>query len=268
MSRLRRLLHLPGQAPVLLTTGAGYLLDVDPSDVDALRFATLAAGGRAARDAGDAASAELLLSSALALWRGPGLADVRDTAFAPAAAQRLENDRLDVIEMRVDVRLQLGHHGDLVSELETAIAGDPLRERFHAQLMMALYRSGRQADALAAFRRARQRLGDLGIEPGVELRELEFAILTQAPELYPAPPRTLLDRRPELAGRAIPPVDPVELEQGPEILPRPRRRRKWAIVATVIALTAAGLVAVTAPRFVSRAAERAFASIGVSELRG
>jgi YVTN family beta-propeller protein len=265
VSRLRRVLHVPGQAAVLRTAGAGYLLDVDPSDVDALHFAALAAQGRAARDADDKDAAERLLSSALALWRGPALADVRDTAFAPGAAQRLENDRLDVAETRVDIRLQLGHHGDLVSELETAIAADPLRERFHAQLMTALYRAGRQADALAAFHRARRRLGDLGLEPGRELRQLEHAILIQAPELHLAKPGPASEHHPKLAGPTGSPADPVRLEPAITPLPRPQRRQKWAIGAS-LALIAVGLVAVTAPRFDSRAAAQALASVGVSEL--
>ena len=116
----------------------------------------------------------------------PALADVRDAPFAVLAAQRLEDERLTAAEKLAGARLALGQHRELVPELETLIAGSPYRERFHAQLMLALYRSGRQAEALAAFRRARALLArELGIEPGRELRDLQQAILRHAPELEP-----------------------------------------------------------------------------------
>ena len=188
VSRLRGVLRIEGVPDLIVTSGSGYLLDVEPSEVDALRFGELAAQGRTAVEVGDLLTAEALLSSGLALWRGAALADVRESAFAPAVARRLENERLTVLEMFVDVRLRLGHHADVESDLETAIARDPFRERFHAQLMTALYRSGRQADALAAYQRARELLvTELGLEPGRELRRLEEAILRQEAELE-APP--------------------------------------------------------------------------------
>src|SRR5208282_5982908 len=110
--------------------------------------------------------------------------DVQDAPFAVLARQRLEEERLTVSENLVEVRLALGQHRELVPELEALIGGSPYRERFHAQLMLALYRSGRQAEALAAFGRARDLLsGELGIEPGRELRRLHRAVLLQAPEL-------------------------------------------------------------------------------------
>ena len=197
--------------------------------------------------------------------------------FAPFAAQRLENDRLAVLETRVDVRLRLGHHLALVSELETVIAADPLRERFHAQLMLALYCSGRQADALAAFQRARRLLSDLGIEPGPELRDLERAILVQAPQLDMA---LLQDSR--AVGRAtvdppvalVPPVPPVN-PQGrvPSVAPAVRSwlwgRRlawRWSAVAAVVAVVAVGLAAVESPGGVSPVAHAAVAPVGVTEL--
>jgi DNA-binding SARP family transcriptional activator len=152
--------------------------------VDALRFSDLVAEAGAAVSRGDAASAAELVYSALSLWRGPPLADMRDAVFAPFAAARLDNDRVLALETLFDARLQLGHDRELVSELEMAIADNPFREHLQAQLMTALYRSGRQADALAVFQRARERLVDkLGVEPGRELRELERAVLEQAPAL-------------------------------------------------------------------------------------
>lgn len=142
VSRLRRVLHIEGQPSLLVTGGSGYLLNVAPENVDALHFGELAARGRTALERGDALAAEDLLSDALALWRGAALADIQDSVFAPAAARRLENDRVAALESLMDARLLLGEHRELVSELERAIALDPYRERFHAQLMLALYRSG------------------------------------------------------------------------------------------------------------------------------
>ena len=167
ISRLRKVLNLPGEPIVIARNGSGYVLNLDARQVDALWFAELAAKGRTALAEGDTSSAEDLLSSALALWRGPALADVRDAAFAPAAARGLENERLVVLETLIDARLLMGRHVEVLSDLESAVAAEPFRERFHAQLMTALYRSGRQVDALAAYQRARELLvGEHGLEPG------------------------------------------------------------------------------------------------------
>jgi DNA-binding SARP family transcriptional activator len=208
-------LHVEGRPGVLVTGGAGYQLNIAPEDVDALHFGELAAMGRAALDRGDAPAAAGLFSAALALWRGAALADVQDSAFAPIAARRLESDRLAVFESLADARLLLGQHREIVSELELAVALDPYRERFHAQLMVALYRSGRQAGALAAFQRARSRLvDDLGLEPGRELCDLERAVLRQAPELdapCPSPP---------LAVKGLPSANDVQATSGPLVSDR------------------------------------------------
>lgn len=187
ISRLRHVLNTSGAASLpLVTRPGGYLLDAAPACVDACQFRDLAARGSAAHDHGDAAAAVTLFSSAVRLWRGLALADVQDAPFAVLARQRLEEERLTVSENLVEARLALGQHRQLVPELEALIGGSPYRERFHAQLMLALYRSGRQAEALAAFGRARDLLADeLGIEPGRELRELQRAVLQQAPGLEP-----------------------------------------------------------------------------------
>jgi DNA-binding SARP family transcriptional activator len=184
VSQLRRTLLAGGCPGVLSTSGPGYMLEASRSQVDAFRFSELLAQARTALAAGEADGAEGLLSSALSLWRGPALADIRDAAFAAVVAARLEIDRLVALEMLFDARLALGHDRELVSELETALADDPFREHLYAQLMTALYRGGRQADSLAVFQRAREALvHELGVEPGRELRELERAVLDQAPEL-------------------------------------------------------------------------------------
>src|SRR5207253_10370696 len=116
-------------------------------------------------------------------WRGPSLAEFADQPFAIAEAARLDNLRQALIEDRVEVDLALGRHNECVVELEALVAEHPLRERLWGQLMIALYRSGRQADALRAYQRARTALGDVGIDPGPELRRLEQAVIVQDPDL-------------------------------------------------------------------------------------
>jgi DNA-binding SARP family transcriptional activator len=166
--------------PVITTRAPGYVLEVSAERVDAHRFARLAQEGRAALEGGDAAAAEVALREALALWRGPALADFVYEPFAQTQIARLEELRTVVVEERIEADLALGRHVELVSELEALVQAEPLRERPRAQLMLALYRSGRQADALAAYRTARETLvEELGIDPGPELRELEAAILRQ-----------------------------------------------------------------------------------------
>jgi DNA-binding SARP family transcriptional activator/class 3 adenylate cyclase/tetratricopeptide (TPR) repeat protein len=171
---------------VLQTRPPGYLVQVRPEELDLARFERLADQGRAALAAGDPAGAARLLGEALGLWRGPALADVALAVSGQGEVVRLEERRLAALEDRIEAELPLGHHRALVGELQALVAAHPLRERLHGQLMVALYRSGRQADALAAFKRARDRLvEELGIEPGAELQELERAILAHDPNLVP-----------------------------------------------------------------------------------
>jgi class 3 adenylate cyclase len=177
----------------------GYVLEVDPSCVDVHRFIRLAAEGREALAAGDAAAASTILRDALALWRGPALADFTYEPFAQTEIARLDELRLVALEERIEADLALGRQAELVSELEAIVDSQPLRERPRAQLMLALYRAGRQGDALAAYRAARDTLvEDLGIEPGPQLKELEAAILRQDESLLPdaeAPVPTMEFRR-------------------------------------------------------------------------
>ena len=180
VSRLRKVLA----DDRLVTRAPGYVLYVDPGELDLTRFEQLVADARGAPPG----SAAGKLSEALALWRGPPLADLAYEQFAQAEIARLEEMRLTALEQRLDADLALGRHGDLVPELETVIARHPLREHFRYQLMLALYRSDRQADALDAYRAARRELSEgLGLEPSASLRELEAAILRQDPELAPTP---------------------------------------------------------------------------------
>ena len=165
----------------LVTHGDGYLLRVGPDELDLERFARLVAEARYA----DPARRASLLHDALALWRGPALADLAGEQVHAHAAH-LDERRLSAVEERIDADLELGRHGELVAELESLVAEHPFRERLRGQLVLALYRSGRQADALDAYAATRRTLVDeLGTEPGPELQELQRAILRHDPELSP-----------------------------------------------------------------------------------
>jgi DNA-binding SARP family transcriptional activator len=183
VSRLRKALGTSSIA----TRAPGYVCDLDPECVDVHRFARLADEGRLALQAGREAQAGDVLRSALDLWRGPALSDFVYEPFAQAEIARLEDLRLLVLEERVEAELALGRHLALVPELEALVESHPLRERLRGQLMLALYRSGRQAEALDVYRAGRKRLDEeLGIEPSPELRRLETAILRHDISLVPA----------------------------------------------------------------------------------
>jgi DNA-binding SARP family transcriptional activator len=181
--RLRRVLG-PLAGPRLVTRYPGYLVDASEDEVDMLRFSRLCRDGGAAAREGSWREAAQVLTEALALWRGPALSDVSSQVLQRDEVPRLDQLRLQAQEWRIDACLHLARHADLVPELHSLAAGHPLRERFHAQLMLALYRCGRQAEALAAYQRARAALvEELGAEPGSELRELHQQILTADPAL-------------------------------------------------------------------------------------
>jgi DNA-binding SARP family transcriptional activator len=185
VSQLRKVL---GEG-CLITRGRGYLLALEPGQVDLGRFEHMLGEGRELLAAGEAKRASEVLHAALALWRGPPLADLALEPFAQGEIARLEELRLTALEERIEADLALGRHGELVPELEALVRANPLRERLRAQLMLALYRSGRQAEALETYRRARVTLvEEVGLEPGRRLQELERAILSQDPTLdLPAP---------------------------------------------------------------------------------
>lgn len=188
VSNLRKLLEpeRPVAAPprVLLTMRPGYLLRVEPDRVDALRFDALAAEGRRALAAHAPGQAAGILRQALGLWRGRALADVADHSFFHAHVLRLEEARLGAIADLYDAELALGRHAEAVGELKALVAEYPLRERLRGQLMVALYRSGRQAEALAGYQETRRALVEqMGIDPSPALQDLERAILNQEPTL-------------------------------------------------------------------------------------
>jgi DNA-binding SARP family transcriptional activator len=180
VARLRRALPVD----LLLTTPGGYELRIEPEALDLHRFERLVEEGGSALAAAEPNRAAELLRSALSLWRGPALVDFAYEAFAQPVIVRLEELRLAALESRIDADLALGRHLDLVGELQGLLLEHPLRERLRGQLMLALYRSGRQAEALEAYRHGRQVfVEELGIEPGPALQELEGAILRQDPQL-------------------------------------------------------------------------------------
>jgi DNA-binding SARP family transcriptional activator/class 3 adenylate cyclase len=174
VSQLRRALTHHGDGAEIVTRGRGYELQLGVGEVDALRFARLVAEGAPRQ--------------ALALWRGPPLADVAVEPFAAAEIRRLEELRLSALELAIERDLEAGRHRAVIGEPEALVAAEPLRERLHAQRMLALYRCGRQAEALAAYRHAHRTLVEqIGIEPGPELVRLHRAILAHDPALQPPP---------------------------------------------------------------------------------
>jgi predicted ATPase/class 3 adenylate cyclase len=188
VSRLRKLLA----AETLLTRPPGYLLEVEPENVDLFRFERLVGEARQV----DPERAAQLLDEALALWRGPALAEFAGEPFAQIEGGRLDDLRVAALEDRIEANLALGRHAELIGELEVLIAEHPHRERLRGQLMLALYRSERQAEALAAYRAARANLDELGLEPGATLQRLERQILNQDEALLaparPQPPEDVL----------------------------------------------------------------------------
>ena len=229
VSGLRKLLEPDtagnGEGRVILTQAPGYLLELPPEQIDFFRFDLLAAEGRVALAEGDAEKAAARLSLALELWRGPPLQDVGPLPFAQSEIARLEELQLAALEDRIDADLAAGRNGDLVAELEPLVADHPLRERTRGQLMRALYRTGRQADALAVYRDTRRMLVDeLGLEPGERLQELERAILRHDPSLDPR--QSLATDAPLVAKGDAAIRAPVRAS------PHARRRTRW-IAATL-----------------------------------
>jgi predicted ATPase/class 3 adenylate cyclase len=206
VSRLRKALP----ADVLVTRGHGYELRLGPDDLDAQRFERLLDEGRGELAAERPERALLLLEDALALWRGPPLADLAYEPFAQTEIARLDDLRVATLEQLVDAKLALGRHAEVIAELERLVDEHPYRERMRAQLMLALYRADRQADALQAYQNARRQLvEELGIEPGERLRELESAVLAQ-------------DQSLALPIREPAPAPGPDTERGPEApLPEP-----------------------------------------------
>jgi DNA-binding SARP family transcriptional activator/tetratricopeptide (TPR) repeat protein len=261
--RLRRALG-PIAGARLVTRYPGYLLQADDDEIDVLRLRSLCRDGNTALQQGDWARAHELLGQALALWRGVPLADIPCESLCRDYAPGLEELRLQAEEWRADAALQLGWHAELVPGLRSLVASCPLREPFHTQLMLALYRSGRQADALAAYQHARDVLvAELGIEPGPGLRKLQQQILSGAPALAgtsPAPPdesgpqrpipRELPSAVPGFTGRAA------EMQALTRLLEPPAGQAPGAVVITAIGGTAGVGKTALAVQWAHQAADR------------
>jgi DNA-binding SARP family transcriptional activator len=199
VSRLRKAL---GADERLKTQSGGYMLELADDELDAERFSRLLDQGRSSLAAGDAEAAAKTLEQALALWRGTALADLGYEEFAQTEIARLEELRLAASEELHDAYLQLGRHAELVGDLERTVREHPLRERPRGQLMLALYRCGRQAEALGVYHDGRRALvEELGLEPSRALQELERAILNQDPRLDPHVEPSSTNRRTVRAGR-------------------------------------------------------------------
>ncbi len=245
VSQLRRAFEAEGvEEPVVTTRAPGYLIELGGHMLDLDEFEHLVRSGEEALDRDDPGKAAELLRNAVALWRGPPLAEF-DLPFARTAVGRLNELRVGAIEKRIEAELALGRHDGLVGELEELIAEYPFRERLRGELMLALYRSGRQAEALDAYQNARRLLSDeLGIEPGHHLQELERAILQQdssldvtASEAAPATPSEPDTWDPSPPERSIL-VVPADLENLTPLLtlaePLTKRPRREIIVTALV----------------------------------
>jgi DNA-binding SARP family transcriptional activator len=187
VSRLRHALKACGSNALLTTTPGGYRLHVNDDDVDLRQFKQLVSTGLQTLASGAAPEAERLFGRALALIRGPALAEFSDRAFAVPEIQRIEELAVTAAEARAEASLAAGDDLETIAELEMLVAAHPLRERCRGLLMEALYRAGRQAEALQAYREGHAMLHELGLEPSDDLRRLELAILRHDPVLDAEP---------------------------------------------------------------------------------
>jgi peptide/nickel transport system substrate-binding protein len=244
VSRLRKTLHAdPAGEPLIITRAPGYLLRVEHGQLDLHRFEQLLEDGRRALATHAPERAAAKLREALTVWRGRPLADLEFEDFARVEIDRLEELRLQAVEERIEAELALGRHEAAVPELERLVVQHPLRERLRGQLMLALYRSGRQAEALQVYRESRGYLvEELGLEPGPELQAIERAILSHDEVLaVPAAAGVATAARPNSA-----PPPPQEPETSAAPAPSPRRRRRRVVAAAIVAgaALAGGAVAV------------------------
>ena len=232
VSRLRKALGAVADGSVLVTRPGAYSLQIDEAQLDARQFEQLVEQGRAALAGNAPDQAAASLRGALKLWRGQALADLANGPGPRIEAARLEELRLSAIEDRIEADLTLGRHADVVGELDVLVAQHPLRERLRGQLMIALYRGGRQAEALEAYQAARRTLVDeLGLEPGPALQRLERAILQQDESL-------------DLPGRAVDAQAPASVQQTGQLSAVGANRKKRLVaIAGALALAIALLVA-------------------------
>lgn len=255
VSRLRRVLDAGDrERPRLTARAPGYVLRVELGELDLQRFEELLAEGHRAFERREFEGAARVLREAESLWRGRPLADLEFERFARIDIERLEELRLEEVEQRIDAELALGRHAMLIAELEALVAEHPLRERSRGQLMLALYRSGRQADALETYRAARSLLSDeLALEPSPGLRQLEQSILRQEPALELA-----AQGSGGLATEVVAPPGPAVAEFSPNghsghAPPSARHHHPmWAVIAIAAAAAAAAVVLVVLASHASR----------------
>lgn len=253
VSRLRKALgdvNGHGQ-PRLQARPPGYLLHVADGELDLHVFEQQVAAGRQALADGNPGRAAGLLREAESLWRGRPLADLESEPFAGLEARRLETLRIQAVEDRIDTELALGRHAVVCPELEQLVTEHPMRERLRGQLMIALYRCGRQADALQTYQEGRSLLvEELAVEPGPQLRKLQLAVLEQDPALDLPPPAAS-----QHAQEAMPPADvapgvaadksgaatnpPAASRPGPGTMPLPRPRRRIRRITLALGMAAA-----------------------------
>ena len=261
VSRLRKALgdvNGSGQ-PRLQARPPGYLLRVADGELDLHVFEQQVAAGRQALADGNPGRAAELLREAESLWRGRPLADLESEPFAGLEARRLETLRIQAVEDRIDIELTLGRHAVVCSELEQLVTEHPMRERLRGQLMIALYRCGRQADALQTYQQGRSLLvEELAVEPGPQLRQLQLAVLEQDPALDLPPPAARHDAREAVspAGQApgaaadqsgVATDPPAAPPPGPGTMPRPRPRRRIRRITLPLGMAAALAVLVLVP---------------------
>jgi YVTN family beta-propeller protein len=245
VGRLRKLLSSNGVPGPVLSRGGGYVLAIDPEQVDVHRFRRLVDHGSRALARADPETAAALLREALSLWRGTALADLGEASFVRDERAGLEELRLAALEDEIEAELALGRASGVVPQLQQLTRGHPYRERFHRQLMLALYRSGRQADALEVYRHLRARLSsELALEPARETQELERAILAADPALTLAP-------KPEPDANATPPASIRTRDK-----PRVARRRVAVLALSGVLILTALAVSARVPDRQSGAAHR------------
>jgi ABC-type transport system substrate-binding protein/DNA-binding SARP family transcriptional activator/streptogramin lyase len=250
VSRLRRVLDAgDGDRPRLVARAPGYVLRVEPGELDFQRFEALLAEGRSAFEEHEFERAARVLREAVSLWRGRPLADLEFERFAWIDIERLEELRLEAVEQRIDAELELGRHGALIAELEALVAEHPFRERPRSQLMLALYRCGRQAEALETYRAGRSLLSsELALEPSPALRQLEQSILRQEPALeLTAPPSgaAATETAPAAASEVTQPAGNGRVIRAP--VATRARRASWTAVA-LAALAAVVVIVVLASK--------------------
>ena len=240
ISRLRKALAggAGGEsADLVVTREHGYELQLDPERLDSHRFERLLADGRSEFAAGRPERAAAALEDGLSLWRGPALADLAYEPFAQPEIARLDDLRMAALEQLMEAKLALGRHAEVIGELETLIGEHPYRERLRGQLMLALYRCDRQADALQAYQDTRRRLvEELGIEPSERLRELERAILAQDPALA-APAQQAIATPPETVAEAPAATREAEPTGAPPAAARAARRLVSVVFADLVGST-------------------------------